>query len=98
MPEVARLRENLLHDMTVQVGEAEVASFVFKDEFFVLDAKEVELYEKMIAGVKAKKISQKKMIVGRACVGPIRREIGGETSVIETTRGMGYRFRSCESQ
>ena len=65
MPEVARLRENLLHDMTVQVGEAEVASFVFKDEFFVLDAKEVELYEKMIAGVKAKKISQQKMIIGR---------------------------------
>ncbi len=42
MPEVARLRQNLLYDMTVHVGEAEVASFVFKDEFFVLDAKEVE--------------------------------------------------------
>lgn len=61
-------------------------------------SKNVVLYEKMLAGMKAKKISQKKMIIGRACVGTIRREIGGETSVIETARGMGYRFRSCESQ
>lgn len=60
--------------------------------------KDGELYEKMLAGVIAKKISQKKMIIGRACVGTIRREIGGETSLIETARGMGYRFRSCESQ
>ena len=52
----------------------------------------------MIAGVKAKKISQKKMIIGRRCVGPIRRKIGGETSVIETVRGVGERFRSCERQ
>lgn len=59
-------------------------------------SKNVVLYEKMLAGVKAKKISQKKMIVGRACVGPIRREIGGETSVIETVRCVGERFRSCE--
>ena len=61
-------------------------------------SKNVVLYEKMLAGMKAKKISQKKMIIGRRCVGTIRREIGGETSVIETARGMGYRFRSCESQ
>ena len=61
-------------------------------------SKNVALYEKMLAGMKAKKISQKKMIIGRACVGTIRREIGGETSVIETVRGVGYRFRSCESQ
>ena len=61
-------------------------------------SKNVVLYEKMLAGIKAKKISQKKMIIGRACVGPIRRKIGGETSVIETVRGVGYRFRSCESQ
>ena len=65
MPEVASLSQNLRYDMTVHVGEAEVASFAFKDEFFVLNAKEVELYEKMISGVKAKKISQKKMIIGR---------------------------------
>lgn len=65
MPKVVWLGQNFLHNMTVHVGEAEVASFVFKDEFFVLDAKEVELYEKMIAGVKAKKISQEKMIIGR---------------------------------
>ena len=61
-------------------------------------SKNVALYEKMLAGMKAKKISQKKMITGRACVGTILREIGGETSVIDTARGMGYRFRSCESQ
>lgn len=61
-------------------------------------SKNVVLYEKMLAGMKAKKISQKKMIIGRSCVGTIRREIGGETSVIETVRGVGYRFRSCESQ
>ena len=61
-------------------------------------SKNVELHEKMIAGVKAKKISQKKMIIGRRCVGPIRRKIGGETSVIETVRGVGERFRSCERQ
>lgn len=28
----------------------------------------------------------------------LRKKIGGETSVIETVRSMGYRFRSCESQ
>ena len=28
----------------------------------------------------------------------LRKKIGGETSVIETVRGVGYRFRSCESQ
>lgn len=60
--------------------------------------KNVALYEKMLAGMKAKKISQKKMIIGRACVGTIRRKIGGETSVIHTALGLGYRFRSCESQ
>lgn len=42
MPEVARLRQNLLHDMAVHIGEAEIAAFVFEDEFFVLDAEEVE--------------------------------------------------------
>lgn len=60
--------------------------------------KDVELYEKMLAGVIAKKNSQKKMIVGRACVGLIRREIGGEISVLETVRCVGERFRSCERQ
>ena len=56
-------------------------------------SKNVVLYEKMLAGMKAKKISRKKMIIGRRCVGPIRRKIGGETSVIETVRGVGYRLR-----
>jgi len=65
MPEVASLSQNFHYDMTVHAGEAEVASFAFKDEFFVINAKEVELYKKMISGVKAKKISQKKMIIGR---------------------------------
>ena len=65
MPEVASLSQNLHYDMSVYVSKAEVASFAFNDEFFVLNAREVELYEKMISGVKAKKISQKKMIIGR---------------------------------
>ena len=65
MPEVVSLSQNLHYDMSVYVSKAEVASFAFNDEFFVLNAREVELYEKMISGVKAKKISQKKMIIGR---------------------------------